>query len=223
MARGFTLFADIACPWAHAAVHRWRAERARRGLEDGVFLDLRCFPLELVNRRATPKRTLDAEIPVAGSLAPEAGWQMWQRQPYDYAVSSLLALEAVQAAKEQGPKASEDLDYALRRAFFGESRNITLHHVVVEIASECPTVDEAALEAALRDGRARHRIFEDLRIAESDEVQGSPHFFLSGGPSWHNPGVEMHWVGDGGKGFPVVDKDDPGVYQEMFDRFESAH
>lgn len=223
MAPGFVLFADIACPWTHAAVHRWRAERARRGLEDEVSLDLRCFPLELFNKRATPKRVLDAEIPVAGSLAPDAGWRMWTRQPYDYPVSTLLALEAVQAAKEQGARASEDLDYALRRAFFGEARNITLHHVIVEIAGELGTVDEEAVEAALQAGRYRHRIFDDMRRAEEDDVKGSPHFFLPGGDDWHNPGVEMHWEGEHGEGFPVVDKDDPSVYQEMFDRFESSH
>jgi predicted DsbA family dithiol-disulfide isomerase len=213
----FTLWSDIACPWSHAAVTRWRAERARRGLDGRVFLDHRSFPLELFNRRATPKRILDAEIPVAGSLAPEAGWQTWQRQPYEYAVSTLLALEAVHAAKEQGLTAGEELDVALRRAFFGESRNISLHHVIVEIASECEAVEAEPIEAALREGTFRRAIFDDMEEAQTSDVKGSPHFFL-GEESWHNPGVQLKWIGKAGEGFPIVEKDDPGVYAEMFDR-----
>lgn len=38
---------------------------------------------------------------------------------------------------------------------------------------------------------------------------------------WHNPGVDMHWEGEAGTGFPVVDKDDPSAYEEMFDRVTS--
>lgn len=218
--RRFVLFSDITCPWSHAAVHRWRAERTRRGLENEVVLDLRSFPLELFNRRPTPARILHAEIPVAGALAPDAGWQMWQGGPFDYAVSSLLAMEAVQAAKDQGPRAAEELDVALRRAFFGESRNISLHHEIVDVAHECEGVDANPIGEALETGLARRAVFEDYRAAQSDEVKGSPHFFLDGGDNWHNPGVQMHWEGEGGKGFPVIDKDDPGVFAEMFDRYE---
>ena len=217
---GFVLFSDITCPWSHSAVHRWRAERARRELEDEVFLDLRCFPLELFNRRPTPKRILDAEIPVAGSLSPEAGWQMWAGAAFDYPVSSLLAMEAVHAARDQSAKAAEELDLALRRAFFEDSRNISLHHEIIVIARERRGVDEQAVEEALESGRARRRVFDDYRAAQKDEIKGSPHFFLEGGGNWHNPGVEMHWEGEGGKSFPVIDKDDPGAFAEMFDRYE---
>ncbi len=217
--RVFILWADIGCPWAHAAVFRWGQERARRGLDETVALDVRSFPLELFNRRATPKRTLDAEIPVAGSLAPEAGWTMWQRQPYDYAVSTLLALEAVQAAKVQGLRASEELDAALRRAFFGESRNISLHHVIVEVAESVPGLDAGAIHGDLRSGSARRLVFEQMEEAERSEVKGSPHFFF-GGHDWHNPGVQMKWIGKAGEGFPVIEKDDPGVFSEMFDALD---
>lgn len=216
--RTFVVYADIGCPWAHASVYRWRRERARRRLDDSVRLDVRSFPLELFNRRATPKRTLDAEIPVAGALAPEAGWQMWQRQTYDYAVSTLPAMEAVHATKAQSLRASEELDFALRRAFFGESRNITLHHVILEVGATCPGLDVEALDEDLRSGRARRQIFDDMDEAESSEVKGSPHFFLADGANWHNPGVQMRWEGKDGGGFPIVEKDDPGVYAEMFDR-----
>lgn len=212
------LFSDVGCPWSHVAVHRWRAERQNRGLQDEISLELRSFPLELFNRKATPKHILDVEIPVAGALAPGAGWKMWQKRPHDYAVTMLPALEAIHAAREQNVRASEDLDVALRRAFFGESRNVSLHHIILEIAQNCEGVEVGLIEAALESGVHRERIFADLDLARAADVKGSPQFFLPDGSNYHNPGIEMHWEGKPGEGFPVVDKDDPNIYAEMFDR-----
>ena len=101
------VFADIGCPWAHVAIHRLHETRARLGLTAALLFNMRAFPLEHVNRRATPKNILDAEIPVAGAIEPDAGWQMWQRPEYEYPVTMLPALEAVQAVKEQGLPLSE--------------------------------------------------------------------------------------------------------------------
>jgi hypothetical protein len=81
-------------------VYRLHRTRALLGLEDRVAFDLRAFPLELINEQATPKRILDAEIPVVGGLEPDAGWQVWQRHPSEWPVTTLPALEAVEAAKE---------------------------------------------------------------------------------------------------------------------------
>lgn len=125
------VWSDLACPWAHVAVHR--LHRARRALDlDGVVrFDHRPFVLEIANSRPTPKRVLDAEIPVAGALEPGAGWEVWQDDPSRWPVTTLLPLEAVQAAKEQGSGAAEELDRALRVAFFGHSRCISLRSVVL--------------------------------------------------------------------------------------------
>jgi predicted DsbA family dithiol-disulfide isomerase len=208
------VFADIGCPWAHVAVHRLHEARRRLELEERVRFDHRAFPLELVNGRPTPKLTLDSEIPVAGALAPEAGWQLWLGELHEYPVSTLPALEAVQAAKSQGLEASERLDLGLRRAFFGESRCITMRHVILDVAKEVG-IDAAPLADALDDGRARSAVSEQCRAAEKDEVTGSPHVFAPGLDA-HNPGVRMHWEGDhDGSGFPVVDADDPTVVEKL--------
>src|SRR5437764_13582547 len=109
-------YGGIACPWSHLCLHGLRRAGAGLEVDEEVDLDLRGFPLELFNERPTPKRTLDAEISVVGALDPSAGWQMWQRPEYEYPVTTLPALEAVQAAKTQGLRASEDLGCALRHA-----------------------------------------------------------------------------------------------------------
>jgi predicted DsbA family dithiol-disulfide isomerase len=202
------VYSDIGCPWAHAAVHRLHEARARLGLADAVRFDHRAFPLELVNGRPTPKLTLDSEIPVAGGLEPDAGWQLWLGPLHEYPVSTLPALEAVQAAKDQGPAASERLDRGLRRAFFAESRCITMGHVILEVAAE-EHLDVDALGAALETGSARAAVHQQCRAADGEQVKGSPHVFAPGCHQ-HNPGVQMHWEGEhDGAGFPVVDADDP--------------
>jgi predicted DsbA family dithiol-disulfide isomerase len=208
------VYADIACPWAHVAVHRLHAARTRMGLEGAVRFDHRAFALELANSRPTPKLTLEAEVPVTGGLEPDAGWQLWVSPPHQYPVSSLPALEAVQAAKEQGLEASEALDIGLRQAFFGQSRCITMHHVIMEVAGETG-IDVSALQRALEEGTSRSLVFVQHRAAEADDtVKGSPHVFAPGGLDAHNPGVTMHWEGDKG-GFPVIDADDPTAVEPL--------
>lgn len=211
------VYADIACPWATLAVHRLHAARSRLGLEEQVQVDLRAFPLELFNRRPTPKRTLDVEWAVIADHAADFGWSGWRRPDWEYPGTTLLALEAVQAAKEQGLAASARLDLGLRRGMFVDSRCISLRHVVLDIANEC-RLDATWLAEALDDGRARRAVIEQWHCAETDEVQGSPHFFLPDGSDSHNPGIDMHWHGEGGRGFPVIERDDPSVYDDLLAR-----
>jgi hypothetical protein len=115
------------------------------------------------------------------------------------------ALEAVQAAKEQGLDASEGLDRALRIAFFARSRPISLRHEILAAAKEVDGLDADRLAEALDEGRYRSVISEHWEVAASNKVQGSPHLFLPDGTNVHNPGIEMHWEGEHGEGFPVVD------------------
>ena len=212
------VWSDIGCPWSHAALWRLHDARRRLGLTERVRFDHRAFPLELFNSEPTPFRTVAAEIPVCGHLAPRAGWQVWQGLLTSWPVTTLPAMEAVQAAKGQGLAASEELDRALRTAFFAESRCISLRHVILEVASSCDALDVSALVAALDAGEARRRIVDDWNAAKRDGVRGSPHLFLSDGSDWHNPGVSMHWEGSEGVGFPVVDADEPAVYEEILRR-----
>ncbi len=209
------VYSDIACPWSHLAVHRLWTTRERMGLGDVVRFDHRAFPLELFNERATPKRALDAELPVVGGLDPSAGWHTWDRADWEYPGTTLLALEAVQAAKGQGLEASEALDRTLRLAFFRDRRNISLRHEIVAAAKTTHEVDAASLIDVLDAGTCRRTILDQRTEAESGPVEGSPHLFLSDGTGAHNPGIEMH-VDDGR--FPVIDKDDPSIYDELLER-----
>ncbi|MFP5346316.1 MAG: DsbA family protein [Actinomycetes bacterium] len=208
------VYTDVACPWSTLALHRFYAARSELGYDDVVRVEHRLFLLEDVNRAPTPKRGIEAEIPVVGALDPGLGLKPWQQEPSAWPVTSLLANEAVHAARQQSLEAAEDLDMALRLAFFRDSRCISMLHEVVAVAKECDAVDAEALRAALDDGRARGPMMAQYR-AERDDVQGSPHFVLPDGENMVNPGVRMHWEGDPEAGYPVVDSDDPTVYQDL--------
>ena len=51
--------------------------------------------------------------------------------------------------------------------------------------------------------------------ARSDAVSMSPHIFLTDGTNVANPGPEGHWQGEWAKGFPVVDNDNPIIYEHI--------
>ncbi|HET7665401.1 MAG TPA: DsbA family protein [Mycobacterium sp.] len=211
------VFTDVVCGWSTVALHRFYQARKRLGLTDKVHIDHQLFLLEDVNRSAIPKRLLDSEIPVVGTLAPEFGWKPWQGDASTWPITSLLTNEAVHAAKRQSLQAAEELDMALRHAFFTDSRPISLLHEIVDAAAECDGVDSEVLRRDLEDGTARAEMMRSYR-RYADDVQGSPHFFLSDGFDVHNPGIDVHWEGDPGAGFPVVDKDDPAAIDKLVER-----
>jgi predicted DsbA family dithiol-disulfide isomerase len=107
------------------------------------------------------------------------------------------------------------LDVALRRALFVDSRCISMRHVVLDVARKVSVVDADALAKVLDDGGARHAVIEQWHDAVDGQVKGSPHLFLPDGTDMANPGVTLHWEGEHGRGFPVVDRDDPSVYEQL--------
>jgi predicted DsbA family dithiol-disulfide isomerase len=214
-----TVWSDVGCPWATLALFRLRAAVAVAQAD--VMIDHRVFALELVNERPTPKRALDVETAVIGSHEPGLAWRPWRARPEMYPVTTLPALEAVQAAKDPrvgGLAASADLDWALRQAFYVDSRCISLVTEVLAVARDCSAIDDEALAEALRTGRYRARIFADLDIARGGAVKGSPHVFLADGTDAHNPGIEIGWTRARGDGYPVIVSDEPVVWADLVGR-----
>jgi predicted DsbA family dithiol-disulfide isomerase len=211
------VFTDVVCGWSTAALHRFYQARERAGLAEDLHVDHQLFLLEDVNRFPIPKRYLDAEIPVVGALVPELEWKPWQGDSSTWPITALLPNEAVHAAKRQSVRAAEQLDMALRQAFFSDSRPIALLHEIVEVANGCDSVDADALRRDLDEGSARAEMMHGYR-EHVDDVQGSPHFFLADGSNVHNPGIELHWQGEPGAGFPVIDGDDAAAMDELVKR-----
>lgn len=212
------VFSDLWCSFAHLAVHRLHTTRRELDLQDTVTLDHRAFPLELLNGVSSPRPGTDSEVAAIGRLEPDAGWRLWQAPDWTYPSTTLPALEAVQAAKEQSLAASEALDLALRHAFWVESRNISLRPVILAAAADTGALDVGALTDALDNGRARHHVMQQYQLAQTDAVVCSPHLFLPDGTNHANPGIDVHYTADYGVGFPIATADDPCVYQAILKR-----
>lgn len=214
------VYADIACPWAHIALHRLRRIRRELGLDDEIPIDHRAFPLEIVNSRPTPEWLLRSEIPTCQNLEPSAGWSN-DPDPWTYPVSTLPALEAVQASKSQGIEVSERLDAALRRAMFEQWRCLAVFGVVLDVAGTVEELDVDRLWSDIRQGDARAEVLVQLDDAQSRDLPGSPTLVLPDGSVWHNPGIEFHWEGDPGDRL-VIDADDPDAYRPILEQSRAA-
>jgi predicted DsbA family dithiol-disulfide isomerase len=204
--RTVTVWSDIGCPWASLALHTLRARMQERAAE--VFIDHRCFPLELFNSQPTPKFIVDAEVVIIAGLRPELGWKPWTAPHWTYPVTTLPAMEAVQACKDPalgGLRASDELDAALREAFYVHGRCISIYSVVLDVAEQCEHVDVAVLAAALANGAGRTEVHSQWKVAQRAEVRGSPQLFDARGYISHNPGATYHWTAPPPAGFPRLE------------------
>lgn len=208
------VWSDLLCPFAHVAIHRLRTTRAELGMDSVVRLDHHTFALELFNGPHSRPGT-DSEAVGLGQLAPEIGFRLWTQPDWTYPSTVLLAAEAVHAAKAQGLQASEDLDAAVRRAFWFDSRPIGHRQTILDIAAEVESVDAGELAAALDSGRFRSAVMDDHAVAITDAVQGSPHLFLPDGSDVHNPGIEVHWEGPWASGYPIAKVIDPAWPEKL--------
>lgn len=214
-----TVWADIGCPWAMLAIYRLHKARRMAGAEERLVFDIRSFPLELLNGAPTPRLILDAEIPAVGALEPDIGMRLWAGRLDGYPVTTLPAMEAVSAVKAHDAAVADRFDLALRLALFRDSRCVSMHHEILDVADAVPGLDVTRLDEDLQSGAFRSQIFRDKEEAERTEVEGSPHLFLPDGTDIHNPGITMHKTdsfGDGG--FPIVDKDEPWIYDEIVEQ-----
>jgi predicted DsbA family dithiol-disulfide isomerase len=205
--RTVTFWSDIGCPWATLALHTLHAAARERGVD--LLVDHRAFPLELFNRMPTPKGIVDAETVIIGGRVPDLGWRLWHAPESTYPVTTLPALEAVQAAKSPavgGLRASDELDTALRDAFYVRSLCISIPSVILEVAEQCEHVDQQqALAEALARGDGRAEVYRQWERAQRPDVQGSPHLFTADGHAAHNPGAVYHWTARPPIGFPVLE------------------
>jgi predicted DsbA family dithiol-disulfide isomerase len=209
------VWTDLMCPFAYIGLLRLRAARKRLGAT--IELEHRSFPLELLDgphrRRAT-----DSEAAALGRLEPEAQLRLWGGPDDQYPHSVLLAAEAVHAAAAQDAVVAEELDLALRRAFWTRSLPITHRQVILDVAGEVSGLDVDALATKLDSGRYRRTIMADSRVAHTDAIAGSPTFRVADGTMVTNPGMAVRWEGEIGSGFPVVESDDPAVYYDLVRR-----
>ena len=202
------VLSDVACPWATVVVLRLREARLRLGVDlDVVHL---AHGIELWTGRPLARRVIDAEIPLCASVTPRFGWSLWQGRLDEWPTSSLLAMEAVQAARRQSERTAEALDLALRRALFVESRCITTRHEVLRAAETCDEVDVDRLAGDLDTGVARAAVIRQSAAARAGAATCSGYVVLPDGSGACAPGITTSWLGPSPpRGSPVLTLDDP--------------
>lgn len=219
-----TVWSDIGCPWATLALQTLRRTISERNAT--VSINHRAFPLELFNGEPTPRHIVDPEIVAIASLLPELQWSCWSAPTSMYPVTTIPAMAAVQAAKHPevgGLRASDQLDAALRRAFYIDHKCISIPSVILDAAKTCPDVDHFRLGKRLAAGNGIAEIYNDFEDARSIPIQGSPVIETPSGARLHNPGATYHWTGKPPTGFPRLENYATHWAEELIEQSTREH
>src|SRR5215207_6884948 len=128
------LYSDVHCPYAYVTAYRLR--QLREEYRGRITISYKSLALEYINRRPSPKHILDNETPILMLEEPEIPYQPWHAPLSAWPVTMWPTFEAIKCAERQGPDAAAELDWAIRTAFFAESRCISMRHVLFELAAE---------------------------------------------------------------------------------------
>jgi predicted DsbA family dithiol-disulfide isomerase len=173
------MYADLACPYAYVSAFRVRALRdEERGK---VTIVHKSLALEYVNREPTPKPVLEQELPLLIQEEPGIPYQRWQRPESEWPVTMWPAFEAVKCAEYQSLKLADELDWALRVAFFAESRCISMRHVLLSVAQQVG-LDMPRFADDFDRGVTKYQVLTEAQDGwERLKVAGSPTFVLPSG------------------------------------------
>ncbi len=214
--QGIEVWSDIHCPWALIAVHRLRQARERLGAE--IPLTPRAWPLEWVNERGTPRDIVTAETAVLAGHEPDL-FNAYANESWPS--TFLPAFELVAAARRShGLAVAEEVDYALRLAFFRDSVDVSiaagLRQALGIAAGLNKDIDVDVVIASWTDSPVRADVAADFRDSRHLPIQGSPQIFWPDGSTTHNPGMTDHyWRGD----LMRIRSADPGEPQRLLRKF----
>lgn len=173
------MYADVACPYAYVAAYRLR--RLRDEYRGRLVIEHRSLSLEYVNRQPTPKRVLDSECPLLMLAEPDLPWEPWHAPLSEWPVTVWPAFEAVKCAERQDMRLADDLDWAIRTAFFAESRCISMRYVLFELAERVGLAMDRFTED-FDSGQAKAQVMRETRDGwERLKVAGSPTLVLPSG------------------------------------------
>ncbi|MGH2345454.1 MAG: DsbA family oxidoreductase, partial [Chloroflexota bacterium] len=148
-----------------------------------VKLRVRPFPLEVLGGEPAPRDILEQEWWLAAIQEPAAAFVPYTAPTWPN--TTLSAFDAVWCAAQQDEAAAYDYDLRVRRAFFGESRDIGTRDVLLEIAGEAG-LDLPSFTRAFDSGAAREPVLAEGRLGrERYTVRGTPTLMLPDGTKLH--------------------------------------
>jgi predicted DsbA family dithiol-disulfide isomerase len=181
------MYADLSCPYAYVSAYRLR--KLREEYRGTIVIEHKSLPLEYVNREPTPKPLLERELPLLIREEPDIPYQPWQRPESEWPVTMWPAFEAVKCAERQSLVLADDLDWALRVAFFAESRCISLRHVILELVQRVG-LDSKRFADDFDRGVTKYQVLQEAQEGwERLHVEGSPTFVLPSGKHISNVGL----------------------------------
>ena len=160
------VYADIACPFAHAGLRSVVRRRHELGRDD-VTMRVRAWPLELVNHRphdpvATGEHVADIRQQVASDLF--GGFDQGR-----FPATTLAAMALESAAYRRSAEVGEAVSLALREALFEEGRDVSQPDVLRALAE--------AFGVGTVNPEDEAQVRSDLEHGQMRGVKGSPHFF----------------------------------------------
>lgn len=201
------LYADLACPYAYLTAYRVR--KLRDEYRGQIVIEHKSLALEYVNREPTAKGLLEREISLLLREEPDIPSQPWRRPASEWPVTMWPAFEAVKCAERQSLELADELDWAIRVAFFAQSRCISLRHVLLEIAREVG-LEMDRFAADFDRGVSKYQVLQEAQDGwERLRVEGSPTFVLPSGQQISAVGLPEIDVDPGHPGEMLVVKPAP--------------
>jgi predicted DsbA family dithiol-disulfide isomerase len=200
------IWSEIHCPWALVCLHRLRTARDELGLVD-VVLDPRPWPLEWVNDRGTPRDIVATEAIVLAAEEPTL-FSVYENDSWPS--TFLPAFELVAAARRVGGRRlAEEVDYALRVAFFRDQVDVSIAaglRQALDLVEAGGGVDADAIMHTWCTQPVRADVLADYETSKGLPIQGSPQVFAPDGETHHNPGLTDHtWE----RGMPRIHSSQP--------------
>jgi hypothetical protein len=155
------------------------------GYQGRLKLRHRRFPLEVFGGEAAPRDILEQEWWLAALQEPAARFVPYTAPTWPS--TTLPAFEAAWCAAQQDGAAAYDYDLRVRRAFFGESRDISMREVLLAIAREAG-LHLPSFTHMFESGVAREHVLEEGRLGrERYGVRGTPTLMLADGTKLRHP------------------------------------
>jgi len=160
------VYADVACPFAHAGLLEVARTRARRRRDDFLLI-VHAWPLELVNGTPLDPDTTAEHIEILREQVTPTLFSGFD--PAFFPATSLPALAVAARAYRHSDFVGEATSLALRQALFEEGLDISQPGVLRQISA---SLDVGEVEAVDRDA-----VLADWHRGQALGVKGSPHFF----------------------------------------------
>lgn len=218
--RKVEVYGSMDCPYTYLATYRLRELWPR--LDGQVKVLWRCLSLEYINKRPVVQPLIAAERQLFAQIEPDLPYAPWARADWDWPATMWPASEALACAQLQNAQAAMAMSWALRHAFFGQSRNIALRHEILAIAkevSERAALDVGQFKVDWDSGRMKPAVIGESRHGWRElNLKGSATFILPDGHRVTNPALgeidfdEENYVL---QGYEPFEGDPLRIYEEM--------